>query len=221
MNPTRAASSPRAGDVNDPRSLSTWFRTRRDRLLRGFILSQHRDKSWPFRILDICGSLSYWRRVVAEFVTTNGIEVTCVDPDEPSNSDNMAGVTQMVADGCRLVVENMSFDMIHSNSVIEHVGRSPDMRRFANEVRRLAPSFYIQTPYFWFPIDPHFYRVSMFHCLPQQTRVALVLLWRAGIYPPEPNIDSALAAWSSLYRLIVAIFRRYFPTPRFAVRNSC
>ena len=37
------------------------------------------------------------------------------------------------------------------------------MRAFAAETKRLADNYYIQTPYFWFPIDPHYYRIPLFH----------------------------------------------------------
>ena len=47
------------------------------------------------------------------------------------------------------------FDVVFSNSVIEHVGSSKQQEAFAKTVHRLAPSYWVQTPSFWFPIEAH------------------------------------------------------------------
>lgn len=47
------------------------------------------------------------------------------------------------------------FDIVFSNSVIEHVGPSEKQRAFAREVRRLGKSYWVQTPSIWFPIEAH------------------------------------------------------------------
>src|SRR5262249_41817791 len=59
-------------------------------------------------------------------------------------------------DACR--VENLkdhSFDIVFSNSVIEHVGGADRQENFAREVRRLGHSYWVQTPSKWFPIEAH------------------------------------------------------------------
>lgn len=204
--------APRAklGDVNDSRSLSSYFRRRRDRLLRAFILQERRFKPGVFRILDVGGTSIYWQRVGIDFLKANNVEIVCVGPA----SDTGAAIPQVavqVGDGLALPFADMSFDLVHSNSVIEHVGRSREMQRFALEIRRLAPAYYIQTPNFWFPIDPHFYRVPMFHWLPRPLRVALVRHYRVGLHPPSGSYLQALQVVEYAVLLDREQMRAHFP----------
>lgn len=61
-------------------------------------------------------------------------------------------------DGDACAVEGFaerSFDIVFSNSVIEHVGPADKQAEFAREVRRLGHSYWVQTPSKWFPIEAH------------------------------------------------------------------
>ena len=64
-----------------------------------------------------------------------------------------------------------SFDVVFSNSVIEHLQTFGNQEAMAREVRRLAPVFWVQTPNFWFPVEPHFLTPA-WHWLPVAARVA-------------------------------------------------
>jgi SAM-dependent methyltransferase len=54
----------------------------------------------------------------------------------------------------RLPFDDGAFDLAYSSSVIEHV--EPERRAaFAAEIRRVARGFFVQTPAWSFPIEPH------------------------------------------------------------------
>ncbi|HSD81961.1 MAG TPA: class I SAM-dependent methyltransferase, partial [Solirubrobacteraceae bacterium] len=82
----------------------------------------------------------------------------------------------VVADaGERLPFADGEFDLAYSSSVVEHV--APERRaRFAAEVRRVARGFYVQTPAFGFPVEPHAL-LPFAHWLPPALRRPY---WRVG-----------------------------------------
>lgn len=51
-----------------------------------------------------------------------------------------------------LQFKEKEFDLVFSNSVIEHVGGFQDQMKAANEIRRVGKNYFIQTPnkYFLF-----------------------------------------------------------------------
>jgi hypothetical protein len=108
------------------------------------------------RVLDIGGSELNWGYLdVKPDVTIINLGST---PDTPSR--------QVIGDGCCLPFGDKSFDLAFSNSVIEHV---PDHRAFAEEAIRVGRSYYVQTPNYWFPIEPH-YMAPIIHFLPPKWR---------------------------------------------------
>ena len=67
-----------------------------------------------------------------------------------------------------------AFDLVFSNSVIEHVGSAADQRAMAAEVRRVGRAFFVQTPNRWFPFEPHLL-TPLVHYLPRA--------WQRPLYP--------------------------------------
>ena len=63
-----------------------------------------------------------------------------------------------VSDDARDMSEfrDKEFDVIFSNSVIEHVGSYDAQRRMAQEVMRVGERYFVQTPNRFFPIEPTF-----------------------------------------------------------------
>jgi SAM-dependent methyltransferase len=80
------------------------------------------------------------------------------------------------ADARDLPFANKAFDVAYSNSLIEHLKPS-DRVVFANEVKRVARVYFIQTPNRWFIIEPHVL-LPLFQHLPLAARRRL---WRFGV----------------------------------------
>ena len=84
-----------------------------------------------------------------------------------------------------------SFDLVFSNSVIEHVGGPADQQAMADEIRRIGRRWVLQTPSRWFPVEPHFL-FPYFNFLPLRVKVFLLQRVRLG-WAQAPSVDAAAA----------------------------
>ena len=76
----------------------------------------------------------------------------------------------------RLPFDDGAFDLAYASSVVEHV--APARRaRFASELRRVARGWYVQTPAWSFPVEPHAL-LPFAHWLPARLRRPY---WRLGV----------------------------------------
>jgi hypothetical protein len=114
----------------------------------------------------------------------------------------------------------MSHDLVHSNSVIEHVGIWDNMLRVAANVRRLAPAYFVQTPYFWFPIEPHF-RVPLFHWLPESLRYRLILACSLGYHRKASSVSDAVRSVQSAVLLDCRQYATLFPDAEIRCERFC
>lgn len=142
-------------------------------------------------VLDVGGTNDYWL-ANEDMWGDKPMHVTVMNLGaDPTSHPKLTAVTGNACD--MREHSDGSFDLIHSNSVIEHVGRWRDQKAMANEVRRVAPRYYVQTPYVWFPIEPH-YRAPLIHWLPIQLRAAALRRKAIGFYPKATTIDEAMAS---------------------------
>ena len=188
-------------NTRDQASLSSQFRARRDVLLRDFIVARRRGVDGPFRILDVG-------------IEANDLRITCVNLTETEFGEPVPIAARFdfhQGDARDLPYPDAAFDFVHSNSVVEHVGRFADMTAYADEIRRLAPAYYVQTPYFWFPVDPHFYRMPFYHWLPTSLRLKLVRRFKLGWARPVSDIAHGMRIVESAVLLDRTRFRSLFP----------
>lgn len=145
------------------------------------------------RIVDLGGVAAYWRGLHLLW-RDKPVHITLVNirPDPTSDDCELTSnncfecVIGDIRDLSQL--HDFSFDIVHSNSVIEHVGTLQDQQRMAGEVRRLAPRYFVQTPNSLFPLEPHF-RMPFIHWLPESWRAKIVTYYACGFYPRAQSTD--------------------------------
>ena len=71
--------------------------------------------------------------------------------------DSFPGVQAVVFDGCALPFADKAFDIVYSNAVLEHLPGTDLVERFAAEVQRVGMGWFVTTPNFWYPVDPHYH----------------------------------------------------------------
>ena len=140
------------------------------------------------RVLDVGGRMEHWGALF-DLWGSKAIHVTLGNLEIDSVTD--LRFESIILDACDMSrYADNSFDLVYSNSVIEHVGNWSQQKRMASEVRRVAPRHYVQTPNFWFPIEPHF-RMPVIHWLPEPWRVRIVKARACGFYPRAADADEA------------------------------
>ena len=133
------------------------------------------------RVLDVGGTPDCWRwlPVLPRLVFLN----------TPRAREEVGESAQWVAgDGRCLPFADRSFDIVFSNSVIEHVGDSGSQRRFAGEVARVGRAYWVQTPNRWFPVEQHLL-TPLIHWLPRRWQRAIVprfTVWSMAV-PTTPD----------------------------------
>jgi hypothetical protein len=91
--------------------------------------------------------------------------------------DGSGDIRYVQGDACDMAMFKAGeFDLAFSNSVIEHVGDFKKQVQMANEIRRVAKSYWVQTPYRHFPLEVHM-MFPFFQYLPLRIRAWLGVRW--------------------------------------------
>ncbi|MEU4371865.1 class I SAM-dependent methyltransferase [Pseudonocardia alni] len=160
--------------VEGPSSLGGRARARRWELFRD-ALGDVSDLS----VLDLGGTPSTWQRAP---VRPRSVTVLNLFPGELNLRDNerpdLEGIEVVHGDACQPPSEiaNRRFDLVFSNSLIEHVGGPYRRRQLAEVIRSAADRYWVQTPYRYFPVEPHWIFPG-FQFLPLAARARLSQTW--------------------------------------------
>lgn len=153
----------------------------------------------PVSVLDVGGTESYWEMMTSGTEFLSRVRVTLLNTRLQvtmlPNFISIAGDARVMSQ-----FSDKQFDLVFSNSTIEHVGNYSDQKRMANEVTRIGRKYYVQTPNRSFPIEPHFI-FPFFQFLPIDFRVWLLGNFKLGWYPRIPDRQKALAEINGIHLL--------------------
>lgn len=173
-------------ECRDADSLSARLRRKRFALFRRLL----GDLPRPARILDVGGTESFWETM--GFAGHGDLTIVLLNLSaEPTTRPNFASVAGDSRDLGGF--GDGEFDVVFSNSVIEHLGSYRDQVRMAREVHRVGKRYFVQTPNRYFPIEPHFV-CPFFQFLPRPFQVFLLQHLRLGTYERLPARQRALEA---------------------------
>ncbi len=175
-------------------SLAWRLRTRRFEVFKQWLNQFPR----PLKILDVGGTISFWESMGIDQL--DGIHIVLLNLEaHPMDSPHF---TSMAGDATHMPqFSDKEFDIVFSNSVIEHVGDDTQQEKMAREIQRVGKAYFIQTPNLFFPIEAHFY-FPFFQFLPIKARALLLYYFDIT----GGGIQRTIAAWKA--RLTFQSFQR-------------
>lgn len=163
-----------------------FFRRRRVRQLKQILPRVMND----IRVLDVGGGGYPWDDL------DSPARVTLLNLKKELIAARSNRYERVAGDGRSLEYPDQSFDLVFSNSCIEHVGSFEEQKRFAREQRRVGKQLYCQTPAREFFVEPHMVAPPL-HWLPTRIERRLVR-WTSGwgwlSRPSQQEIDEFLAS---------------------------
>ena len=190
-------------DYKDPDSLV--LRSRRKRF--DFFLTQLDKLKKPVRILDVGGTQQFWDSM--NFTDGSAIDVSLLNlSHQETGHPNFRSVVGDATDMKEF--QDGHFDLVFSNSVIEHLFTWENQVKMAKEIRRVGKNYFVQTPNYWFPIEPHFV-FPMFQYLPKSVRVSLISNFKLGNHPKYDDRELAAKKVEEVKLLSIGQMKRLFP----------
>ena len=181
-------------------AISPRFRRRRMSWFRARVGLQPAE-----RVLDLGGYPSFWAEAAPPNLTT---VLNLSFP--PGTAERSPQFTCVTGDACALPFADGEFDVVFSNSVIEHVGTWERQQAFAAGARRVGRKLWIQTPARGFFIEPHLL-TPFIHWLPARWQRRLIRYFTAWGWLTRPT-PAAVDAFLAEVRLLTrAEVQQLFP----------
>jgi len=188
-------------DNNRADSKASQFRRKRSEFFRKLLDKLPR----PIRLLDVGGTEEFWEQTGFKEADHLQITILNLEARPKRRYPHVVGDARDMS-----YFADNEFDVVFSNSVIEHVGTWDDQLSMAHEIRRVGKRYYVQTPNRFFPLEPHFL-FPLFQFFPHSLRTSLHLHFTLGWMERAASREEARRAVESIRLLSTAELRRLFP----------
>lgn len=137
---------------DNPNSLGAKFRAKRLKKFEKLFFRNFNPEK-EIRILDVGGTDYFWKN--SQIPSIPGVRITLLNlhlekTTHPHIQSLLGNATDMRE------FSDKSFDLIFSNSVIEHLYTLENQQKMAAEIQRVGRKYFIQTPNKFFPIEAHY-----------------------------------------------------------------
>jgi hypothetical protein len=161
------------------------------RIRRGRLFIERLQPSATDKILDLGGGRGGYMAEIAPY--HDNVTIADVDPPMLEAAAQTYGFDTVCLDGsAKFPLPDRHYDVVFCSSVIEHVTGPKELifdlldgarfdasaraaqANFAAEVRRVAKRYFVQTPYKYFPLEPHSFLPFLVVLLPRRWQVRLL-----------------------------------------------
>jgi len=120
----------------------------------------------PVTILDVGGKINFWEN--RGLAGNKNYKITIVNFEKEKSQ--YSNIKTKMGDATDLSPFNdKSFDIAHSNSVIEHLYNFENQKKMASEIIRVGKKHIVQTPNKYFFLEPH-YLLPFFDIIPKKLK---------------------------------------------------
>ena len=175
------------------------------------------EQKESIKILDIGGEIDFWKHMGWQNERCTIYLLNLEDRIAASSGDNN-GFVWVQGNALNLPFNAGDFDVVFSNSVIEHVGSYQNQALFASEVNRVCSKYIIQTPSLWFPLEPHSL-LPLFQFLPHSFRALLIMTFNINYFPKATTYKAAIIVSHSTLMFTHKRFKQLFPEAEIQVER--
>ena len=137
---------------DNPNSLGNKFRKKRFQYFENLLQSNFEEK-FPVKILDIGGMVHFWKD--QDLLKSGKVEIIVLNLS--AEEVQIKGLSSMAGDATDLSqFADGSFDLVFSNSVIEHLYTWENQQKMAKEAMRVGKKYFVQTPNRHFFMEAHY-----------------------------------------------------------------